>query len=277
MPLTRSHKQDTESFTCRGRTSNGFTLVELLVVIAILALLFALLQPAVTSAMAAGKTARCSSQLMQIGAAAMLYAGENSGMVPHNNNPADPSVPEISYDDRLSGYDGRPALTPAKMNAGQLFPHDYGVSRDNNLYLCPSETWVDPSSPDRLLRSYMIPRLANSMWPQARGGDNKRGGLYGAINGEMWVARFSQVPKPSQTILLCELRQTWMVLGSLHGGTQVDGPIPFTWASQLWRTGADMAHQGKWNYLFCDGHIELIDPLHTFAPYPNIWTRDPND
>jgi prepilin-type N-terminal cleavage/methylation domain-containing protein/prepilin-type processing-associated H-X9-DG protein len=61
----------------------AFTLTELLVVLAIIALLAALLLPALTSAKEKGKRAVCLSNLRQIGLATIAYAHDNEGKIPY--------------------------------------------------------------------------------------------------------------------------------------------------------------------------------------------------
>jgi prepilin-type N-terminal cleavage/methylation domain-containing protein/prepilin-type processing-associated H-X9-DG protein len=71
---------------CRG---SGFTLIELLVVIAIIAILAAILFPVYTAAKENAKSARCSSNLWQMGTAVLLYIDSNNGKFPpssHNDN-----------------------------------------------------------------------------------------------------------------------------------------------------------------------------------------------
>jgi prepilin-type N-terminal cleavage/methylation domain-containing protein/prepilin-type processing-associated H-X9-DG protein len=69
----------TISVQCR----RAFTLIELLVVIAMIALLAALLLPALASARDKGRKAACISNLRQIGIAIQNYAGDYNGSIPY--------------------------------------------------------------------------------------------------------------------------------------------------------------------------------------------------
>ena len=70
------------------RRRRGFTLIELLVVIAIIAILAAILLPALGRAKQCARSIQCLSQLRQISLATRLYAEENEDLLPRSQHSA---------------------------------------------------------------------------------------------------------------------------------------------------------------------------------------------
>lgn len=64
-----------------GNNGRGFTLIELLIVIAIIAILAAILLPALASARERGMRTTCANNLRQIAVGVIIYAGDNQDYV----------------------------------------------------------------------------------------------------------------------------------------------------------------------------------------------------
>ena len=81
----------------RVKQCNCFTLIELLVVIAIIAILAAMLLPALSAARERARSALCTSNLKQMGLAFWQYTDDAAGMMPEFDTPVAASDPLYAY------------------------------------------------------------------------------------------------------------------------------------------------------------------------------------
>ena len=77
-----SHRHHAGRLSHRGRRRGGFTLIELLVVVAIIAILAAMLLPALTRSREMVKRSACANNARQLVGGLLLYAGDNGDFLP---------------------------------------------------------------------------------------------------------------------------------------------------------------------------------------------------
>ena len=204
-----------------GRKTAGFTLIELLVVIAIIAILAALLVPAVKRAQESARRSVCSSNLRQVGLAMTLYANDNQGRLLSNRNWVPHSLANAVADlDR----DIRPLLLR--------------YANSNKIFYCPSDRlrldrtngWVIPSNGNFHYQSY-------GLFTQFRPGGTAVNWVNGAEEPVMLSA-------PGASSIVIAADRIWKQFGMWPG----DSP----------HMDADGDPAGG-NRVFLDGHVTWED------------------
>jgi prepilin-type N-terminal cleavage/methylation domain-containing protein/prepilin-type processing-associated H-X9-DG protein len=248
------------------RRRKGFTLVELLVVIGIIALLVAMLLPALNKARRAAKTVLCGSNLRQCALGLQLYAHDNGGNIPIYKSNAG-AVQMWAYFLML-GYNTNEQPT------GKTYVQ-------NNAALCPETIGYDEltnlsnTNPILGVRSYGI-FVADpvSSLPVFRDFLLKKN------LGPTWDFYYSKVTRlqtpPTETILLADSLRDPAALPPLSQcgafRDQDYGPRNAGCIHTPHSNGMGMA-----NVTFFDGHVDLLSPRQlrkgTASQIKRIWDR----
>lgn len=256
----------------------GFTLVELLVVIAIIAILASLLLPALTRAKASAHSAKCKSNLHQIGLSLIMYV-DDLGVFPQ--------IETVSAS--WSGW--APAL-----NTYLQQPVERKMIRDfHNSIPWPKGVFLDPADKRTLWRgaggSYgynamgvrifdPIPRpLGNSdshLEPLGLGGQ----GRYVPNVRPDLRETFPEAVRESQVCVPSEMLSIGDAYSGVGGRGALEGQIVESFGelgrehNQAWlpeynrnelrQATGRKRHEGRLNVVFCDGHAEGLKAQDLF-------------
>lgn len=226
----------------------GFTLVELLVVIAIIAVLAALLLPALSRAKAQAHGMQSLSNVRQLGIGWVLYADEHHGRLPYNlggsgGGKAPAQKTNVNWVNNNLTWE----LDPDNTNITTLLDASLApyVNQAAHLYRCPSDTMLHSLQKaagwSHGVRSYSMNAMVGDAGELTSAGVNENNPKYTQF------FRITDLPRPADIFVFVEE----------HPDSINDGYFLNNYYVNHWVDLPASDHNGAAPFQFADGHAEM--------------------
>lgn len=252
---TRAITSSPKNLLRRG-SRRAFTLIELLVVIAIIAILAAMLFPALAKAKTKSQGISCMNNTKQLMLANHLYQGDNrdyfpmafhGGYQPGANDPNQPWV--TGWLDWSTSTDNTNVLFLLEPRYAILAGY---FGKQKNVYQCPADKYASPAQRARGWSSRVRSVSGNIYVGKGNGWANGPGYTAGGPNNlsiYRGAARSSDliIPGPAQT---------WVYMDEHPDSINDAGAFPPNSANNIPDAPATY-HNGAAGFAFADGHSEI--------------------
>jgi len=251
---------------------SGFTLIELLVVIAIIAILAAMLLPALSAAKVRAQGIQCMNNTRQIMLAWQMYTDDHNGFLAVNHAGGGPTDNTLSWVTGWEDYNNSQADTDTSFLIDPNRALLARYTKSTAVYKCPADL-------SRAGGGNSAPRVRSYSMNVAVGPDVNPGQDAHVKQGKNGLsAPYSWLPWPTYKVFIKESEFTnpkpaelWVILDespdSINDGCfAVQIPASGT-GSAVWVDTPSNAHGNACGFAFADGHSEIHKWVN--APSPN--------
>jgi prepilin-type N-terminal cleavage/methylation domain-containing protein/prepilin-type processing-associated H-X9-DG protein len=242
------------------KRTQGFTLIELLVVIAIIAILMAVLMPALSTAKKIATGAVCMGNLRSLATGWVMYADDNGGLLMCNGacyETANDKSPWAHSPRDVAGNPlGKPpaaTITKEDRYRGLQLGTMWGYVKDVDVYHCPGDNRRSTRQPPRdAFRSYSISYAFGAL----------RDKDLAIRGGYRYYRRMSEIKGASQFYVFVEEEHNASQYGENEGGWHLpfNGGLNRLANPASWTFYDPLAsyHNKSSTFGFADGHAERI-------------------